>query len=483
MSVNSIAVIGGGPCGAAAAKAFMAEKCFNRIKVFERRAGFGGLWNYELETDTFPVPNETPYRIKPIVKDSIRWPSAAYDLLDTNVPTDLMTYSGHPFPETLPIFPHRSDVLKYMQEYAKEAEAITQFNTVVVLVTRISDQWQVVSRPVTAETAGGEISLGEDTVESFDAVVVAVGNYEVPFIPSRPGMVEWNERYAGNISHVKAYKSPQQYKDVQGAILVVGNSASAGDICYQLAEGLGRTIYKSRRSENLQPASPSDKIEDKPDIDHFDAANKRVYFVDSTFLENVDKVIFATGYLKSYPFLQSLNHTKTPLLTDGHKVHGVYRHVLAYNFPNLAVVGIPKFVLPTRVSESQACWLAKVWLGEIALPSKDKMEEWEKTRLALKGNGKNFHDMNFPEDVEYCNLLNNEILHAIEKLHRGLEPFVWDRSQVRIRASVKAIKEAFVRYRDKTGKLAANYAELSKINPNVLVDDNVLEEKGFGLAR
>ena len=477
MSIKSIAIVGGGPCGAAAAKAFVAERCFNKVKVFEKRSQFGGLWNYESETENFPVPNEVPYKITPIIKDDkIVWPSAAYDLLDTNVPTDVMTYASLPFPDTLPLFPHRSDVLKYMQNYAKDISPITQFNTVVVLVERENDQWKVLSRPVNLETAGGERS-DQDTVEYFDAVVAAVGNYDVPFIPHRNGMEQWNQQFPGTISHVKAFKSPKQFENVKGDILVVGNSASAGDICYQLAEGLKRTIYKSRRSENLQPASPSNKIVDKPDIDRFDASQKRVYFIDQSYMDNVEKVIFATGYLKSYPFFEKLNKSKTPILTDGHKVHGTYQHVLLYNFPNLAVVGLPKFVLPTRVSESQACWLAKVWSGKVPLPSFEEMKKCEDDRIKIKGNGKNFHDMNFPEDVEYCNYLNHLVVSA--KSNVGLKPLVWDERQVRIRASVKGIKEAYVLYRDKTGKLASTYSELEQVAPGVLVDNSVLAEKGF----
>lgn len=481
MIPKSIAVIGAGPSGAAMAKALLRERCF-RIKVFERRSQFGGLWNYRGETDIVPIPSEKPYFVKPILdNDNIIWPTPAYEHLDTNVPKDVMTYGSIQFTDSLPIFPHRSDVNEYMQKYAEEIRLVTQLETIVVLVTRSIDKWKVVSRLVCQETLGGQVE-GEkvrDEVEYFDAIAIAVGNYDVPYLPSKPGMDEWNSRLPNSISHVKTFKSCAQFANVEGNIVVVGNSASAADICYQLAEGLQKNIYKSKRSDNPLPVSPSTRIIEKPDIHHFDSFSKTVVFVDGTKTENVDNIIFATGYLKSFPFLKEFDQSSTPLITDGQMVHGTYQHIILYNFPNLAVLGLPKFVLPARTSESQACWLAKVWSGKLQIPSREKMAEWEQQRLELKGPGREFHDLKFPEDVKYCNSLNAQVLQNIESTGIGLKPMVWDKHQTRVRASMKRIKEAYVKYRTSTGKLAVNYEELEAVYPGCLVNDKVLEDHGF----
>lgn len=79
-----------------------------------------------------------------------------------------------------------------MQKYAEEIRLITQFETVVVLVTRSDDRWKVVSRLVCKETLGGPVG-GEkvrDKVENFDAVAIAVGNYDVPYLSTKPVMEE-----------------------------------------------------------------------------------------------------------------------------------------------------------------------------------------------------------------------------------------------------------------------------------------------------
>lgn len=493
--IKSVAIIGSGPSGAGAAKAFIKENAFDNIKIFEKRSQFGGLWNYTLETDnsTTPIPSESSnFDVLPNYNKETgeySWASPVYDFLDTNVPKDIMTYADTSFPEELPVFPHRSEVLTYLKKYCQELTPYVKFETKVIDVKYLSDvsKWQVTSRPIVKQTNGGQSESTDinfkDEVENFDAVVIATGNYDIPYIPNRLGMKEWHAKYPGSISHVKSFRNPDQFKDIQGEILIVGNSASAGDLSYQLATTLNRKIFKSKRSENMLPAGQNELIIDLPDIEKFDSNNKLIIFKDGSTLENVDKVMFATGYLKSFPFM-NLPEDKPPLLTDGHKVHGIYEHVILYNYPNLAIVGLARFVLPTRTSETQGCWLSKIWSNKIKLPDLTTMKNWEQKRIEIKGNGKQFHDLLYPEDVVYCNELNNQILTSIKNLpknERGLIPKIWDKEQTALRGSIKNIKEAYIQYKFKTGKLAKNYQELidSKIIDQILISDEELKELGF----
>ncbi|KAG2731677.1 hypothetical protein G9P44_005264 [Scheffersomyces stipitis] len=494
-NIQSIAVIGAGPSGAGCVKALLKENKFAKVQAFEKRPGFGGLWNHTDETDalTTPVPSEkSTLDIEPIFNEqteSYKWASPVYDYLDTNVPKDIMTYAGIKFPEECPVFPHRSDVLKYMVEYSKELIPYIRFNTKVVDLTLLPDQkWQVTSRLVVKETKGGKVSSSapgfQDTVEIYDAVVIATGNYDVPYIPDRQGMAEWAEAYPGTITHVKSYRNPQQFEAAKGKIVVVGNSASGGDLAYQLATELKRDIYKSKRSENLLPAGQSELIKDVPDIVKFNVKDRSLELKDGSILHDVDHVIFATGYLKSFPFLNHLNETDKPLLTDGHKVHGNYQHIILYNYPNLAIIGLARYVLPTRTSETQGCWLAKIWSGRVALPSVEDMQEWEAKRVEWKGNGKQFHDLLFPEDVHYCNTLNGQVLKSVENEdteNKGLIPHTWDKEQTALRGSIKGIKEAYIQYRAKTGKLAHSYQELIDAHfiDSFIISDEDLKAKGF----
>lgn len=44
MEVETVAVIGAGPCGVPVAKALVAEGKFKKIQVYEQRDNVGGLW-------------------------------------------------------------------------------------------------------------------------------------------------------------------------------------------------------------------------------------------------------------------------------------------------------------------------------------------------------------------------------------------------------------------------------------------------------
>lgn len=491
--VRSIAIIGSGPSGAGALKALIKENKFDKIQAFEKRSNFGGLWNFTPETDiaTTPIPSEKPtLDIQPVLKNDKSkyvFSSPVYNYMDTNVPRDIMTYAGSEFPKNTAIFPHRSVVWKYMTDYCQELTPYVKFDTKVVHVELQADnRWKVTYRTVCADTKGAGFATidNPDVEEIYDAVIIANGNYDVPFIPNRPGMEEWNEKHPNSIMHVKAYRQPEDYTDLKGEILIVGNSASGSDLAFQLCTGLNRQIYKSKRSESLLPAGKSDKIIDKADIKRFDAETKLVEFVDGTTLENVDLIIFATGYLKSYPFLLHLNNSAKPLLTDGFRVHGNYKHLILYNYPNLALMGLARCVLPARVAETQGCWLAKVWAGKIALPSYDEMKQWEDSEVARSGNGTRFHDFLFPQDVHYCNVLINQVLDSVkdEPLEsKGLIPRIWDKKQTSLRGSLKKMKDAHYKYKEDFGTTATSYQQLldAKIIDSVLFSDEKLAEFGF----
>ncbi|ODV61581.1 FAD/NAD(P)-binding domain-containing protein [Ascoidea rubescens DSM 1968] len=480
--IKDVAVIGAGPGGAAVTKALLAENHFNKIKMFEKRSKFGGLWNYTESFDNFhPIPCEDPLSYDPLPAepktpydkahysgDDYIYPTPAYYYLDTNVPSAIMAYNGYPFAKDLPIFPLRKDVLDYLVNYSKEISEYVLFKTKVVDIRLVFNEnngtsaykWRVTSRPVSKKTNGALIeSAASDTIELFDAVVVASGNYDIPYVPNRPGLKEWNEKFPGSIIHSKSYKKPQDYKSKN--TLIIGNSASGADLAFQIVTINNCTVWKSKRSETALPAGKDDRIVDVPDVEKFDYENKKIFFVDGSSLDNIDKVIFCTGYLRSIPYLNSLSDTKTykhPLITDGLKIHGLYRQLLSYRFPALAIIGIPRNVLPTRLSETQGTWLARVWSGRIKLPDVQTMENEESETIRQRGNGTGFHDLRYPEDVKYYHLLNKEIVQL--GMDYGLFPVIWDNDQIKLRSHINELKEAFIAYKKETGISATTVKEL-----------------------
>ncbi|ODV95327.1 hypothetical protein PACTADRAFT_33899 [Pachysolen tannophilus NRRL Y-2460] len=505
--IEDIIVIGAGPCGAAFTKFLLAEGEFKNVKVLEKRSTTGGLWNYSEQFFDSPVPSIDPSistnaaevidkdfflqqqyindvahfsHETRIGKDYI-WPSAVYDQLDTNVPKDIMAFKNTPWPENYSIFPERQQVLKYFQEYSKIIEPYIEFGRRVIDVKQLpNSKWAVTSRPVVKETEAGfkqsNLKEFQDRIEFCDAVVVATGYYDVPFLPEKPGLQEWINKFPGSVIHAVSYRSPKQFSKNEN-ILVVGNSASGGDLAFQLATNLNKKIYKSFRSESNIPAGKHEKIINVPDIKKFNYKSAEIEFVDGSSIANINKIIFATGYLKSLPFFKEINNSSNPLITDGQRVHGLYRQLLSYNYAGLAIAALPRLVLPTRLAETQGSWVAKVWSGKIPIPSRQEMLEWEQNRVKQMGNDKKFHDLAYPDDIIYSNELNNEI--KIAKTNCNLYPVEWDEEQIRIKAAIKEIKDCYVDYRVRTGYSTKSIKELQDKNGLILpeIDWKIFDKK------
>lgn len=64
----------------------------------------------------------------------------------------------------------------------------------------------------------------------YDAVVICVGNFNKPFIPSFKGL----DKFKGSIRHSITYRKADLYKN--GKVLLVGSGPSGSDITRQLSK-------------------------------------------------------------------------------------------------------------------------------------------------------------------------------------------------------------------------------------------------------
>jgi len=145
-------------------------------------------------------------------------------------------------------------------------------------------------------------------------------------------------------------------------------------------------------------------------LDTSDGNGKRaIEFEDGRIEADIDAVIFATGYLYSYPFL-SLSPSANPstpsnTTANGQRTPQTYHHLFHTPNPTLAYLTLPQKIVPFPTSQAQAAVLARVWSGRLTLPSKAEMEAWESARIAEKGEGKRFHYLDGGEDVSYLGAL------------------------------------------------------------------------------
>jgi len=104
----------------------------------------------------------------------------------------------------------------------------------------------------------------------------------------------------------------------------------------------------------------------KPNIERFEGG--RIRFADGS-TEDVDVVVYATGYNVEFPFLdRSLIEVK-----DNHLP--LFKRVMKPGIPNLFFMALAQ-PLPTltNFAEQQARWLAAYLAGDYALPAKEEME-------------------------------------------------------------------------------------------------------------
>lgn len=185
---------------------------------------------------------------------------------------------------------------------------------------------------------------------------------------------------------------------------MVGGSVSAVDLVAELAPLVQGPIYLSQRGRNplFEEGFNVDGVVTKPSIRQINPHNGGVIeFEDGSTVENFDRVIFATGYRLSYPFL-----TPDPV-TPQNRLAGYYQHIFNFEDPSLAIVGQVKAALSFRVYEYQAVAVARFLAGRSGqLPSVDDQRDWETKRLKYKGPTNAFHAIN-PDFDEYFTWLKD----------------------------------------------------------------------------
>jgi trimethylamine monooxygenase len=154
----------------------------------------------------------------------------------------------------------------------------------------------------------------------------------------------------------------------------VGSSYSAEDISLQCAKyGSGDIIcsYRTRPMGFKWPAN----ITERPLLTHVDG--KVVHFTDGSTAE-VDAIIFCTGYLHHYPYLDDSIRLRTPnLLYPPYLYKGTVYTEGGNN--KVLYIGSQDQYYTYTMFDAQALWAVKCALGDIKLPNKDAMvEDWKK---------------------------------------------------------------------------------------------------------
>ena len=324
-AADRFCVLGAGPSGLAVAKNFLLGGI--PFDCLEREDDVGGIWN-------FGKPHSSVY--------------ASTHLISSKRLTE---FTDFPMPEDYPEFPDHRLVWKYLRNYARSFGLYDQIqlNTSVECIEPATTGWLV--------------TLASGEQRNYRGVVIANGHNWKPRLPDYPG------EFAGETLHSAEYKTPEVMQGKR--VLVVGGGNSGCDLGVEAATHAAKASISLRRGYHILPkffkGMPIDQFNEqmlswrlplwlrrlgaklvirwvlgpaeaaglpkpdhrlfeshpiinsqlhyrlahgdiavRPDIERFE--ERCVTFVDGS-QEDVDLIIYATGFEISFPFIaqQHLN--------------------------------------------------------------------------------------------------------------------------------------------------------------------------------
>lgn len=415
--VKTIAIVGAGPSGLAAANYLRAQAAFDRIAIFEQQHQVGGVWNYtRVPPGPVPVPQTNPFFPpdspihSPVPQAAPVFPSPMYEKLHANITKTMMNFSHQSFPAHSRLFPSRDDIQEYLLRYAQDLRGLVNLG---FQVTNISltpelgrDRWRLRARSTVDDRVTDQV---------FDAIVVANGHYSVPFIPNIQGIALFQDAHPAIITHARQYRTANAFRDKR--VIVVGNGPSGIDIALQVNQ-----VSKGKTLLSVKSATPPERLahtgcEERPEIDAFLVNQRGVRFKDGRVETDIDAIVFCTGYLFNFPFLPDL---RSELITDGHGVHGLYKHLFFIRHPTLAFISLPIKTVPWNLAEAQAAALAAVWSNNLELPSPEEMQRWSND--LHEKNGHKLQVLQPGGDYLYINEFHDWVAQAN---HVGKKPPRW----------------------------------------------------------
>ena len=209
----------------------------------------------------------------------------------------------------------------------------------------------------------------------FDYLICASGHFSYPNLVSYKGI----EKFTGRILHSHDFKNAEEFEKQD--ILIIGSSYSAEDISSLCYKYKANSITLSFRKENKNDGSKKmnytfpDNFEIKNEIDFIE--KNIIFFKDGTS-KKFDCIIFCTGYIFNFPFLENDLKLKSDNL---YVPKNLYKGMVFFDNPKLFYIGMQNQFFTFPLFEAQAYFIRNCILNKIQIPEKKKMIEeyqmWE----------------------------------------------------------------------------------------------------------
>jgi dimethylaniline monooxygenase (N-oxide forming) len=393
-AAQKVCVIGAGSSGIAACQVLNARGI--AFDCFEKGSEVGGNWRYENDNEM----------------------SSAYRSLHINTSRGLMAYKTYPMPDDYPDYPNHFQIARYFDTYVDHfsLRETIRFKTEVVAVAPVDGEWEVTVQERDSERE----------THRYRAVLVANGHHWDPRWPE-PAFAGADE-FEGEQIHVHHYREPETLTGKRVLVLGIGNSAT--DIAVEASRIADATFLAMRRGAYVMPkylnGKPTDEaasklltlmplpvqrfvlarmlgltagdmtayglpqpdhklleahptvsaellsrlghgdIAIKPNIDRF-AGGRSVRFVNGSE-EEIDLVVYCTGYKISFPFFD-----EGVVSAEGNRLP-LYRRVASVEHHGLYFIGLIQplgAIMP--LAEAQAEWVADLVGGRGTLPPPAEM--------------------------------------------------------------------------------------------------------------
>ncbi|CDO91927.1 unnamed protein product [Kluyveromyces dobzhanskii CBS 2104] len=398
----SVAIIGGGPGGIGTARVLIENDRSYHIDIFEGSSKIGGVWNYD------PTSNNT----------------AMYEVLETNISDHLMSYQGFRLDikdASGKIYPTRQQVQEYLESYYDSKVAsypkLRLFtNKAVNSLKKVDSHWEV-----NAEN--------DDFTYMYDYVVVANGHFNKPFVPTVPGSLEWV-----NQSHSKDFVSCKHFQGMN--VVVVGNATSAIDIATQLSTTAAK-VYQSVKPDAKAVLPDESIIKVVPQIKSLHAgSSNKIQLIDGTSIEDIDHIIWATGFQYDIPFLKSY---QSDLFRDqSNRLFNLWEHIVYRPDPTIFFSLLMKQIIPFQLAELQASIMDLVISGSIAAADITNAPYDSLNDNIHEVPSADYHLVQSPKDIQYYRHLQDII--DKQNLNSPFKPVLWTDDLAKERENCSKLK-------------------------------------------